>query len=113
MLQVRSIMIPLVALLLVALMLSAMTPSAASAVQISPEFGPNVIIFDPSMPVSNIQATVDTIHAQQVNDEMGSNRYLLLFKPGTYGSAATPLQMKVGYYTEVAGLGASPEDVTI
>ena len=49
MLQVRSIMIPLVALLLVALMLSAMTASAASAVQISPDFGPNVILFDPSM----------------------------------------------------------------
>ena len=30
-----------------------------------------------------------------------------------YGSAVQPLQMKVGYYTEVAGLGASPADVTI
>ena len=27
--------------------------------------------------------------------------------------AADPLQVKVGYYTEIAGLGASPEDVTI
>ena len=113
MLQVRSIMIPLVALLLVALILSAMTASAASAVQISPDFGPNVIVFDPSMSISDIQATVDEIHAQQVNDEMGTNRYALLFKPGAYGTADQPLQMKVGYYTEVAGLGASPTDVTI
>ena len=30
-----------------------------------------------------------------------------------YGTDAQPLQMKVGYYTEVAGLGASPADVTI
>ena len=30
-----------------------------------------------------------------------------------YGTDAEPLQMKVGYYTEVAGLGASPADVTI
>ena len=87
------------------------TGSAASAAE--PALGPNVRVFDPSMPVSKIQATVDAIHAQQVDDEMGTNRYLLLFKPGSYGSAANPLQMKVGYYTEVAGLGASPEDVTI
>ena len=79
----------------------------------APAFGPNVTIFDPSMPVSQIQATVDAIYAQQVDAEMSTNRYALLFKPGVYGSATEPLQMKVGYYTEVAGLGASPADVTI
>ena len=95
--------------LLVAVVLVLGSPASAA----EPSLGPNVRIFDPSMPVSQIQAVVDAIYAQQVDDEMGSRRYLLLFKPGTYGSAATPLQMKVGYYTEVAGLGASPEDVTI
>ena len=78
-----------------------------------PDLGPNVIVFDPSMPVGEIQATVDAIHAQQVDAEMGTNRYTLLFQPGVYGTATQPLQMKVGYYTEVAGLGASPTDVTI
>jgi hypothetical protein len=97
------------ALLLVAVLLA----PGAGASAAEPALGPNVRVFDPSMPVSQIQATVDAIHAQQVNAEMGTNRYLLLFKPGTYGSATQPLQMKVGYYTEVAGLGASPEDVTI
>ena len=95
--------------LLVAAVLALASPASAA----EPSLGPNVRIFDPTMPVSQIQAVVDAIHAQQVDDEMGSRRYLLLFKPGTYGSAATPLQMKVGYYTEIAGLGASPEDVTI
>ena len=33
--------------------------------------------------------------------------------PGVYGSDTQPLQLKVGYYTEIAGLGASPTDVTI
>lgn len=75
-------------------------------------FGPNVLIFDPSMPTSQIQATVDGIAAQQVDNEFGTQRYTLLFKPGTYG-ADTPLFIQVGYYTEVAGLGASPADVTI
>ena len=107
MLQVRPT--TFLALLLVALFFG--TGSTASAAP--PALGPNVTVFDPSTPVSEIQATVDAIHAQQVDDEMGTNRYLLLFKPGTYGSASVPLQMKVGYYTEVAGLGASPADVTI
>ena len=85
-------------------------PPSGSA---SPDFGPNVVVFDPSMTTSQIQARVDQIAAQQVDDEMGSGRYALLFKPGTYGSAAQPLTFQVGYYTEVAGLGASPNDVTV
>ena len=44
---------------------------------------------------------------------MGTQRYALLFKPGRYGTAADPLVFQVGYYTEVAGLGTSPGDVTI
>jgi hypothetical protein len=99
------------ALLLVTLLLAGAAAGTANAAP--PALGPNVIVFDPSMPVSQIQATVDAIHAQQVDDEMGTNRYALLFKPGTYGTAGQPLQMKVGYYTEVAGLGAAPADVRI
>ena len=88
-------------------------PLAAASAQSVPDFGPNVTIFDPSMPVGEIQARIDAIHASQVDNEMGTERYALLFKPGVYGTATQPLQMKVGYYTEVAGLGASPTDVTI
>jgi hypothetical protein len=119
--NVRSTTIPshvLLALAL-ALALSAATAGATASAahglsaQSPPGFGPNVTIFDPSMPVSEIQATVDAISTQQVDDEMGTNRYALLFKPGVYGTATEPLQLKVGYYTEVAGLGASPTDVTI
>ncbi|MFL6130272.1 MAG: hypothetical protein ACJ73E_14555 [Mycobacteriales bacterium] len=77
------------------------------------DLGPNVIVFDPGMPVAEIQARVDAVNAQQIDAEMGTGRYALLFKPGVYGTAAAPLQMKVGYYTEVAGLGASPADVVI
>lgn len=76
-------------------------------------FGDNVIVFDPSMPVSDIEEVVNGIHAEQVDDEMGTNRWSLLFKPGTYGTAEDPLQIRVGYTTEVAGLGADPGDVVI
>ena len=65
------------------------------------------------MPQSQIQATVDAISAQQVPNQFGTERYALLFEPGTYGTAANPLIFQVGYYTEVAGLGHNPGDVTI
>ena len=114
MLRARSTAILSLALVLVMLLVSASGGgSTAIAAPPADPFGPNVMVFDPSMPVSQIQATVDAIHAQQVDAEMGTNRYALLFKPGVYGSADQPLQIKVGYYTEVAGLGASPTDVTI
>jgi hypothetical protein len=78
-----------------------------------PDFGKNVTVFDPSMQTSQIQAAVYAVANQQVDNEFGTPRYALLFMPGTYGSAAGPLDFQVGYYTEVAGLGASPTDVTI
>ena len=110
--RVRSTISALV-LIFAALFTTAAGGSTANATHSPPGFGPNVTIFDPSMPVGQIQATFDAIHAQQVNNEMGTDRYALLFKPGVYGSETEPLQLKVGYYTEVAGLGASPADVTI
>ena len=79
----------------------------------SPDLGANVTVFDPSMPVSEIQAILDATHAAQVDNEMGTDRYAYLFQPGTYGTAENPLQIKVGYYTEIAGLGGSPTDVVI
>jgi hypothetical protein len=78
-----------------------------------PDLGANVYVFDPSMPLSEIQATVNAVAGQQVSNQFGTQRYALLFKPGTYGSAANPLNFQVGYYTAVAGLGPSPNDVVI
>ncbi len=86
---------------------------AAAAHPTPPAFGPNVIVFDPGMPVSEIKAQVDAISSQQLSNEFGPQRYALLFKPGTYGSTAAPLNFQVGYYTAVAGLGRSPTDVVI
>jgi hypothetical protein len=79
----------------------------------APDFGPNVLIFDPSMSTSQIQSQVDAIAAQQVPNQFGTQRYATLFKPGTYGSPQTPLNFQVGYYTSVAGLGRSPNDVHV
>ncbi len=76
-------------------------------------FGRGVYIFNPNMPLSDIQATVDAVASQQVSNQFGTERYALLFEPGTYGSSDSPLNFQVGYYTTVAGLGRSPGDVVI
>src|ERR1035437_8162863 len=78
-----------------------------------PNFGSSVYIFNPSTPQSQIKATVDAVAAQQVSNQFGTQRYALLFEPGTYGSSTKPLNFQVGYYTAVAGLGLSPNDVVI
>jgi hypothetical protein len=109
-----------VLLFVVAIMIATLTVGVNAVAQESPlatsgqlDFGPNVIIFDPSMSTSQIQATVDALATQQVPNQFGTQRYALLFAPGTYGSSSTPLNFQVGYYTAVAGLGASPSDVVI
>lgn len=94
----------------------AVAATAAPAPVVSgtdPDFGPNVKIFDSSMSAATIQAQTDAIFALQDFNEMGPERYSLYFKPGIYGSAAQPLDVKVGYNTEVAGLGQDPGDVVI
>src|SRR3984893_10815200 len=104
----------LVALILTATTVGfAATASAETPGSGQPHFGPNVYIFNSGMPQNEIQATVDAIAAQQVNNEFGSQRYALLFEPGTYGSSKAPLNFQIGYYTTVAGLGLSPNNVVI
>src|SRR5271170_634877 len=77
-------------------------PSDASTVN----FGPNVLILDPSM--TNIQAQVDAIFTTQQSNQFGQQRYAIFFKPGAYSA-----NVQVGFYTTVHGLGSIPDDVTI
>jgi hypothetical protein len=109
----RLALVRLVGTFLVSIIVLSVSAVAQNAADVASQLGSNVYIFDPSMSTSQIQATVDSISNQQVSNQFGTQRYALLFKPGTYGTAATPLDFQVGYYTEVAGLGASPSDVTI
>jgi len=78
-----------------------------------PGFGSDVIVFSPTEPQASIQAELDTISDQQVRNQFGSQRYAVFFEPGTYGSPSDPLIFQIGYYTEVAGLGAMPQDTVI
>ena len=70
-------------------------------------FGPNVLIFDPTM--TNIQSQMDAVFSQQQYNQFGTQRYAYLFKPGQYNN----LDVNLGFYTQVLGLGQSPDDVTI
>ncbi|WP_166639461.1 RICIN domain-containing protein [Amycolatopsis sp. SID8362] len=73
-----------------------------------PDFGPNVVIFDPSMPAATIQSRLNSIFSQQERNQFGSQRYAVMFKPGTYAN-----DVNVGFYTQVLGLGLSPDAVNI
>ena len=80
-----------------------------------PAFGPNVCVFSDTMSQASIQTDLNNIAIQQVPvaSQFDSQRYAVFFQPGTYGSAADPLVFQVGYYTEVAGLGAMPQDTVV
>ena len=88
-------------------LLGCATAQATSA-KVTPEFGPNVLVFDPSMPAASIQQQIDKVYAVQRRNEFGPERTALLFLPGDYH-----VDVPVGFYTEVIGLGASPDDVHI
>jgi F5/8 type C domain len=72
------------------------------------DLGPNVKVFDPSMPSSTIQSQLDSVFSQQESNQFGSQRYALLFKPGSYNVNAN-----IGFYTSIAGLGRNVDDVNI
>src|SRR5690349_9953389 len=94
----------LLPLVLSAAMVVAVAPAATADAGPTRDFGTNVTVFDPTVPTEEIQATLDAANTAQVDNEMGTQRYAFLFKPGTYGTQDHPLQVKVGYYTEIAGL---------
>ncbi len=77
-------------------------------VQPAPDFGANVLIFDPSMSMSTIQSKLTSVYSQQDAAQFGTGRYAYFFKPGQYS-----LDVKIGFYTEALGLGQSPDDVVI
>ena len=104
----RSTRLPLAAGLAVAIASVAFLcgPAAAQANNNnSGLFGPNVYIIDPSMSPATVQATLTALSNE---DQFSTNRYAVLFKPGAYS-----VEAPVGYYEQIAGLGETPNSVTI
>jgi len=82
--------------------------ASCSGLTAKPDFGPNVIVFSPSIPTAVMQQQIDKVYAIQRRNEFGQQRNALLFLPGKY-----KVDVPIGFYTEVMGLGASPDDVEI
>ena len=74
----------------------------------TPDFGPNVLVFRPTTPAAEIQRAINGIYATQQNHEFGPQRTTMLFLPGNY-----QVDLPIGYYTQVMGVGASPDDTRI
>ena len=101
---------PTICTLLLSL-LPAMLAAAPLPTSDTPDFGPNVHVFDASTPPATIQAALDAaFEAQRLSPtaQFGAQRHAFLFKPGRYDVTA-----RVGYYTAVQGLGRDPDDVRI
>lgn len=75
-----------------------------------PNFGPNVLLFNPSVDQATIQSFANGVFAVQQNNQFGTQRYTMLFYPGQYGPE---LDLNLGYYTQVLGLGQMPDDTLI
>ena len=78
----------------------------------TPDFGPNVSIFDPATPIDTIRSKVNSAFDsmnKSASAQFGSQRFTFLFKPGTY----TDLWINLGFYTSVVGLGLNPDDVRL
>jgi Malectin domain len=73
-------------------------------------FGPNVYVFDPSVPGSVINSDIASISNPAVSSgQFSSNRAAVLFKPGTYSGVS----QEVGFYTSIAGLGLTPDSTVL
>ncbi|GMV27529.1 MAG: hypothetical protein AMXMBFR58_35600 [Phycisphaerae bacterium] len=88
------------------LVASAIVAAATSALAAQPDFGPNVLVIEPGSPTA--QAQIDAIFAQQEKAQFGPGRHAILLKPGRHA-----LNIPVGFYTQVAGLGLHPDDTQI
>jgi len=78
---------------------------STAAVAVTPDFGPNVYIFSPSTPAAQVQSTLLSLSNEA---QFSTNRYAVLFMPGTYS-----VQAPVGYYESIAGLSETPNGVVI
>lgn len=80
--------------------------ATAKAATGEPDLGPNVLIVDPGMP--DAQRRIDAWFAQQERAHFTDRRYAVLLKPGAHR-----LDINVGFFTQIAGLGIRPGDVAV
>ncbi len=72
--------------------------------------GENVYIFSPEDSPSEVNEVLESIYEKQEENQFGDSRYAIYFMPGIYDES---IEVNVGFYTQVAGLGVSPTDTRI
>ncbi|MDB5324714.1 MAG: uncharacterized protein JWM57_283 [Phycisphaerales bacterium] len=98
--------VPMIASLTMALGSTTVAEAASAVPAPAVDFGPNVILIDPTTP--DAQARLDALFAQQERAQFDDRRYAVMLKPGRYD-----LDIKVGFYTQILGIGRSPDDVSV
>lgn len=74
----------------------------------------NAIIIGPKDDMTIAQQRIDTVYnwmggsEPKWNGQFSNKRWAIMFLPGVY-----PLNIRIGYYTTIIGLGQTPDDVTI
>lgn len=107
--RIHHFSLPKTPVLGLALALSAVCTTAALG-QTTPNFGPNVTIITPGMSASAINSTLNGLNT---TGQFDTARHAVLFMPGSYGTSSSPVSSQVGFYESVAGLGQTPNQVTI
>src|SRR5258708_10119910 len=85
----------------------AATTAAVADAPAAPSLGSNVVIFQPSMSQSQVQAMFHAGSGQKVNKQFGTQRFPRLIRPGTYCSASSRLCLHMGCYHRLPGLWRS------
>ena len=73
-------------------------------------FGENVYIFSPGDDPAIVNEVLTDIYEKQEENQFGKSRYAIYFMPGIYDES---IEVNVGYYMQVAGLGVLPTDTRI
>lgn len=74
------------------------------------EFGENTYFFTPEDDSAEVATILEEIWQKQEANQFGKDRYQIYFAPGEYDER---IETKVGFYTQVSGLGALPTDTKL
>jgi len=72
--------------------------------------GENVYIFSPEDDPALVNEVLADLYEKQEENQFGKSRYAIYFIPGIYDES---IEVNVGYYMQVAGLGVLPTDTRI
>lgn len=73
-------------------------------------FGDNMYIFSPRDNPAAVQDILDELWKKQETNQFGEERYGIYFLPGVY---SPEISVKIGFYMQVAGLGALPGETVL